>query len=386
MPAQPTVAIDCRWLGVGGPGRTTELLLRGLAEDPPDGRWLLWGRPDRAGALAWPGAEVVPVAEDPRSMLGQRHTFRVPTADLAVFMHQQRPLRRLPAVTFIHDTIPLRYGGTPVTRRLKRAYLRRVAGVSERIVTVSHYSRRSIVEQLGVAADRIDVLRFPFDPEFVDRVAAQRRPSEGGAETALYVGNFLPHKNLARLVAAFEATAFRAGGGHLVLAGGGAQQWVDDLVAGLTDGQRRFVSVAPQCSQAELERLFATSLFLVQPSLEEGFGLPAWEAMCCGLPVCASDGGALPELLAAAPADIVTSFPATSTPAMTVALDECAERARGRTQDDASRASMLVQADAPTVAAFGAQLRGIVDAQVHAPGRVTGRRREPRQGRSSRSA
>ena len=214
----------------------------------------------------------------------------------------------------------------------------------------------------------------------------RRRQSEVPAEAALYVGNFLPHKNLSRLVAAFEATEFQSGGGRLVLAGGGAPEWVDRLVAGLTDRQRRFVSVVPECSQAELESLFATSLFLVQPSLEEGFGLPAWEAMCCGLPVCASDGGALPELLAAAPADIVTSFPATSVPAMTVALDECAARARGRGPADALRVSELVRADAPTVAAFGAQFRGIVDAYVHAPGRMTARRRETRQGRSSRSA
>lgn len=375
MPKGPTVAVDCRWLGIGGPGRTTELLLRGLAVDPPDGRWLLWGRPDRAGPLAWPGAEVAPVADDPRSMLGQRHTFRVPTADLAVFMHQQRPLRRLPALTVIHDTIPLRHGGTPAIRRAKRAYLRRVAAVSERILTVSEYSRRSIVDHLGVSPDVVDVLRFPFDPEFVDRVAGHRRHAEAPADVALYVGNFLPHKNLSRLVKAFEATAFQAGGGRLVLAGGGAKDWVDDLVAGLTDGQRRFVSVVPDCSQAELERLFATSLFLVQPSLEEGFGLPAWEAMCCGLPVCSSDGGALPELVAAAPADMVTSFRATSVPGMTAALDECAVRARGRGPDDALRASELVRAGAPTVAAFGAQLRAIVEAQVH-----------DRQGRSSRSA
>lgn len=311
-------------------------------------------------------------------MLGQRHAFGVPAADLVVFLHQQRPLRRLPALTLIHDTIPLRFGGTPLTRRAKRAFLRRVAGVSERVLTISHHSKRSIVEQLGASPELVDVLQFPFDPDFVDRVAAQRQQSEGPAEVALYVGNFLPHKNLSRLLAAFERTELQAGGGRLVLAGGGKPKWVDDLAAGLTDRQRRFVSVAPRCSQAELEGLFATSLFLVQPSLDEGFGLPAWEALCCGLPVCASDGGALPELLAAAPADIVTSFPATSVPAMTVAIDECAARARGRGRADALQASELVRAGAPTVAAFGARLRDIVDAHMHARGRMPAHRREAR--------
>lgn len=353
MTPPAAVVLDCRWLGIGGPGRTTELVLRGLAAGhAPDG-WVLWGPPAAAGP-SWPGAPLVPADEDPRGWFGQRHARRLPPARLAVFMHQQRPLRMVPAVTVIYDTIALRYGASAPLRRAKRIFMRRVAATSRHVLTISEHSRRSVTDDLGVAPERISVLRFPFDDAFVERVAAQRQtlPAE---PVALFVGGFLPHKNLSRLLAAFEATKFCAGGGRLVLAGGTAEQ-VRELEAGLTPRQRAFVTARAASGQADLDRLFATSQFLVQPSMEEGFGLPAWEALCCGLRVCASDGGALPEVVAG----FVEPFPATDVRAMAGAIDACA----GRPAVDAGEISDQLRRRGPTVEQFGDQFRGIVERHV----------------------
>lgn len=361
MPPPPAVVMDCRWLGIGGAGRVTEVLLRGLVADPPEGRWVIWGSPDRLRGLTVPGAEVVALDEDPRTLLGQRRLFDMPRGDLYAFMHQQRPLRAVPALTAIHDTIPLRYGGSRWARRPRMLFLRRVAATSNRICTLSEFSKRSIVDDLGVPPGRVDVLRYPFDHELADRVAALRG-GQPKADVAVYVGNFLPHKNLGRLLQAFGATRFRAHGGRLLLVGGGRTADVDALVGSFTEGEREFVTVVPNCGQAELDRLFATSRFLVQPSLEEGFGIPVWEAMCCGLPVCVSDGGALPEVVAGLPPDEATSFPATSVPAMTAALDECAHRARDRTDADSVGASTRLAMVAPTIGAFATQFQESVNA------------------------
>lgn len=345
--------MDCRWLGIGGPGRTTELVLRGLALGPPPEDWVLWGPPAVAG-VAWSGAELVAISEDPRVLLGQRRAMQVPAGRLTVFMHQQRPLRNVPAVTLVYDTIALRYGANRPLREAKRLFLRRVAATSRHILTISEHSRRSVTDDLGVPAERVSVLRFPFDDAFVDRVVALRQtlPPE---PVALFVGGFLPHKNLPRLVAAFETTAFCRDGGRLVLAGGSADQ-VRRFGEALTERQRTFVTALPACGQAELERLFATSRFLVQPSLEEGFGLPAWEALCCGLPVCASDGGALREVVAGR----VEPFPATDTRAMALAMDECA----GVPAVAAAGISDRLRREAPTIRQFAEQFRGIVDRHV----------------------
>jgi glycosyltransferase involved in cell wall biosynthesis len=344
------VALDCRWLGIGGPGRTTELVLRGLAAGPAPADWVLWG-PPAAGELAPAGARLVHIAEDPRLLFGQRHARRLPAARLTVFMHQQRPLRSVPAVTLIYDTIALRYGANRPLRQAKRMFMRRVAAASRHIMTISEHSRRSVIDDLGVAPERISVLRFPVDSAFVDRVAKLRR-TLAPEPVALFVGGFMPHKNLPRLLTAFEATRFCRDGGRLVLAGGTAGQ-VSGLEAALTARQRGFVTAVPASDQAALERLFATSHLLVQPSLEEGFGLPAWEALSCGLRVCASDGGALPEVVAG----FVEPFPATDTAAMTAAIDECA----GRPAAEAAAMSDRLRRHAPSISQFGEQFRGIVE-------------------------
>lgn len=354
MRGEPRVVLDCRWLGIGGAGRTTELVLRGLAEAPPPAGWVLWGDADATAALAWPGADVEHVAGDPRRLLGQRHTFELPRGDFFVFLHQQRPLRPVPSATVIYDTIPLRYGSGRPVRALKRLFLRTVARSSRRVITISEHSRRSIVRDLRVAADRVHLVHFPFDRAFVERVHSLRA-SAPRAEMALFIGNFLPHKNVPRLVSAFAATRFRHDGGGLVLVGASASQ-ATKLLDRLAPAQRRFVTVRHSCTQAEIDELYATSLFLVQPSLEEGFGLPAWEALCCGLPVCVSDGGALPEVVDG----FADPFPADSEPAMAAAIDACAVSARAVDADHALRQSRALTERAPTLSQFGAEFRRIV--------------------------
>jgi glycosyltransferase involved in cell wall biosynthesis len=75
------------------------------------------------------------------------------------------------------------------------------------------------------------------------------------------------------------------------------------------------------------------------PSLEEGFGLPAWEAICCGLPVAASNGGSLPE----ATHGLAEMFRPTNEAELAAAVDRAAE------------AAPPVLRDAPTIAEFAAE-------------------------------
>ncbi|MGH9156471.1 MAG: glycosyltransferase [Acidimicrobiales bacterium] len=295
------------------------------------------------------------MTRDPRLLFGQRDALGLPAGRLTVFMHQQRPLRNGPAITLVHDTIALRYGGNSIVRAAKRRFLTRVAASSRDVLTISEYSKASIVRDLGVDPDRIEVLRFPFDEELVGRVVTLRR-SLPRRKAALFVGNFLPHKNLGRLLDAFGSTNFCRGGGRLVLAGGGSARWAKEQIDRLSPEQRRFTDVRHTCSEAELHELYATSLFVVQPSLEEGFGLPAWEALCAGIPVCVSDGGALPEMVRG----LADPFPATSTSAMAAAIDACASSAKV-VSDDPPAASERLRAAAPTVREFAAQLLAIVE-------------------------
>ncbi|HEX6597584.1 MAG TPA: glycosyltransferase, partial [Acidimicrobiales bacterium] len=207
-------------------------------------------------------------------------------------------------------------------RALKRLFLRAVVRLSREVLTISEHSRRTIGRDLGVPPGDVTVLTLPYDDELVAAVEAVR-PTVTPLDTALYVGAFLPNKNLDRLVQAFSASRFAATGGRLALVGGDEAEG-RRLAAGAAPALGAAIDVRPRCDQDELRRLFASALLLVQPSVEEGFGLPVLEAMSCGLPVCVSDGGALPEVTRGR----APHFPATSVPAMTAALDECAAAAR----------------------------------------------------------
>ena len=308
------ILLDCRWLGMGGAGRATELLLRSLAELQPPGDWLLWAAP-QTPPCTWPGAKLVEGRHSPKALLGQREAFAAPAHDLAVYPHQYRPLRPGASVTLIHDTIPLRLNGTPPGRALKRLFLRLVARRSTHLLTVSAFSRDCLVRDLGVSPDKVTVLRYPADLAMAARVRALRGQVTPRA-AVLFVGRFSPHKNLPRLLAAFPRTAFARRGGELLLVGGAPAE-VDVFRSLVARRGLRGVQIAGVVPQPALERLYASVRALVLPSLEEGFGLPAWEALACGLPLCVSDGGALPEVVQGA----ATPFAARSPTALVAALD-----------------------------------------------------------------
>jgi glycosyltransferase involved in cell wall biosynthesis len=238
-------------------------------------------------------------------------------------MHQIRPLRPGRSVTVIHDTIPLRYGGTLPLRVAKRIFFRAAAGLSTRILTDSEFSKQCLIRDLAVPPERVTVMRFPIERERAQAVARLREtlPQE---PVLLYVGRFMRHKNLPRLCRAFAASAFAADGGRLLLVGGEEDE-VRELEAMLHRERIEGVVARGPCSEDELGRLLATSRALIVPSLEEGYGLPAFEAAATGLPVAASRTGALTDL---DPSRCIF-FDAASSDEMTGAIDEVCTRPAG---------------------------------------------------------
>lgn len=305
--------VDCRWLGQGGAGRVTQLFLRGAGLLEPPGRWLLWG-PEALQADLWADARYCPSTHSPKAFAGQREVLHVPNADISLYLHQIRPLSGNPSITAIYDTVQTRFGRG---RKAKAAYLRLVAALSKRIITLTGSSRERLIEDLAIDPRKIEVVRPPFDDELVARVMTKRAqaPPE---PFVLYVGRFAEHKNLPRLLRAFVSTNFRASGGRLMLVGGAPSEVV--RLRARTDVPMEGVAIKTACSQEELESLYARCTAVVLPSLEEGFGLPAWEAITCGIPVAVSDGGGLEE----ATLGLIELFPASSEKEMAIAIDRAA--------------------------------------------------------------
>jgi glycosyltransferase involved in cell wall biosynthesis len=185
--------------------------------------------------------------------------------DLFHAPHYVVPFTRVPVVVTIHDLIHLTQPAmNPLASFYARAMLGRAVRQARRVLTVSEASKRAIVERLLVAPENVVVTPNGIDQRFFE---------SGGMAAALhdyflFVGNDKPHKNLGVAREAAERAGVR-----LVVAG--AENFVSD---------------------AELVALYRDATALVMPSAEEGFGLPAAEAMACGTPVITSRAPALVEI------------------------------------------------------------------------------------------
>lgn len=345
-PVTDHLVLDCRWLGFGGVGKATEFMLRGLSDGSPQLDWLAWG-PTSTTEFA-PEMAVVPTDSDPRSWAGQRSWNERPRGQLGiVYMHQTRPLGGPPCVTVIHDTTQIRTARTRATRSLRRAYLRRIARSSAGVITVSDWSRKSIERELGIPSDRIRVVGNPVDPAFGTRVR-RLRESLPRREMALYVGSLGPHKNIPRLLAAFGESSFASEGGELVLAGASPHE----AAKARRISSRFKLTVVERCPQSALDQLYAEARIVVQPSLEEGFGLPVWEAMSAGIPVCCSTGGALAEIGQASAA----VFDPLSVSDIGRSLDSTVHAARALTPQDEAAAAVRFLAAKPTPAEYAGRM------------------------------
>jgi glycosyltransferase involved in cell wall biosynthesis len=204
---------------------------------------------------------------------------------------------RLPQVTVVHDLLPLLYPAEyPRQQYYFRYFVPGVLRYSNAVIVISESTRRDLLHfYRQVPAEKVHVVLSGYDarwfPPEVDDGAVANEPY------ALYVGNIMPHKNLLRLVDAF-ADATRRIPGRLVIRGRGKARNVRALQARIAarDLWPR-VDWQPYANIRELSRLYQRAHMLLLPSLHEGFGLTALEAMACGTPVVASNTSSLPEVV-----------------------------------------------------------------------------------------
>lgn len=221
--------------------------------------------------------------------------------------------RGMPAVVTFHDATPERLPELIFKSWTSRLFWSLKCALAceqaDLIVTVSAAARDELVSTLALPVDRLRVIPEAAGPIFrrlddravIDPVLKRYRLR---APFLLYVGGINPHKNLNRLVRAYGELVRTLGNDAPTLALVGdysADGFLSDhasireLVGALGLGQR--VVFTGYVSDNDLVCLYNGSVALVLPSLGEGFGLPALEAMACGTPVLASNTGALPELL-----------------------------------------------------------------------------------------
>jgi glycosyltransferase involved in cell wall biosynthesis len=181
------------------------------------------------------------------------------------------------------------------------ARYRDVAARARLITTESQFSKDEIVRLLGVASERVRVIPIAAGPAFRPQpprvIAEVRRRYELASPYILFGGGFDPRKNVLGALQAFALALPRLPGDALLVISGGAgpleaaaRTFVRE--AGLNE-RVRFLGFVPDC---DYPAMISRSVLYFFPSLFEGFGLPALEAMACGAAVVTASTTSLPEV------------------------------------------------------------------------------------------
>jgi len=243
--------------------------------------------------------------------------------DVAHSMHPLMMPSRGARLVTIHD---LYFLSRPehATGEIRRDYPRLARDHAHRadaVVVNSQYTKNEVMDRLGLPPDRITVCT-PGAP------AWERRPEPPAPGPILFIGTIAPRKNVPGLLRAFTQLADSRGDTpELVLAG---RMTADGLhgtgvdVASVIDRIR----MPGYVDDAAKQDLYRQASMVVVPSFDEGFGIPALEAMAMGVPVIAANRGALPEVIADAGLLVDPDDAATMAEAMNRVLTDSALRRR----------------------------------------------------------
>ena len=314
------VAIDIRRAGDYGVGTYIRNIVNQLARRDRSTCYLLIGRRhqlDEFDGLP-ENFELLNCHADPRSF---RTHWQVP------FLLERRrvdvlhmpwfyapalvPCRLVITVHDLTDVLSVPAGSGPLVQTGRLFLARRALARADRILAVSHSSKRELARVFAVPENKIEVIYNAVDERFIrdplpadaDRILERHAVNY---PFVLYAGNIKPQKNLARLIEAFAVVKAEL---HehpdlarlkLVVIGDELTKHPDLRRAVVRTRLREDVRFLGFVPYPVLRVFYARARAFLFPSLYEGFGLPPLEAMAHGTPVLTSNVSSLPEVFSQA--------------------------------------------------------------------------------------
>jgi glycosyltransferase involved in cell wall biosynthesis len=297
--AKPSLVVDVRMISHSGIGTYLRNILGGL-QAAGNFRMTLLGNEEslkKHGLLD--GVDCIPIRAPiywPQEQL--ELVTRIPKCDVFWSPHFNVPffpVRARKRIATIHDAYHLAHPNAfgRLTRVYSRVLFRAAVRLSDRIITVSEFSKGEIIRFVG-GAEKLRVIPNGVDPAF-GRGFTQAPIQEN---YVLFVGNIKPHKNLMTLLRAFallepeypDLKLFIVGRNEGLL---NADNTVVKLINSFPGGKVRMLG---EVSLSELKNYYANASLFAFPSCYEGFGLPLLEAMCFDIPIVSSNAGPMMEV------------------------------------------------------------------------------------------
>lgn len=208
-------------------------------------------------------------------------------------------------VITVHDAYPFfRYEFEPLLKSLlRRQYYKVMFYSADSIITVSQHTKQVMLKVSRLNPDKIKVIYNSVSDEFrvldkKDCFAKIKALYGIEKEFILYVGNFRPHKNLRRLIQAYNLLAPRLKERYQLAIVAKKDDFFPEFGRLVKEmGLEKNVSFLGLVKEDNLIYFYNAASLYISISLYEGFGLPFIEAMACGLPVIASDITAIPEIV-----------------------------------------------------------------------------------------
>jgi glycosyltransferase involved in cell wall biosynthesis len=302
-----TIAIDCRYINASGIGAYLRGCLPWFLKS--ENNFLLLGNASQLQSFSSNinaiiiECDIKPFSIKELLFFSKKTTKQINSADLffSPFFNVPRGIK-IPVFTTIHDIIFLDMPelASKIGLASRMWFFRRAYKKSQKIFTVSEFSKSKIVHHLGKEKPII-VTHSAIQPMFLEyRANAQNKQK---IETIVFVGNIKMHKGLEYLLDAF-LSAKNEGLPHKLIIIGSKENFRtadNSILQKITSAGSDAVTFTGFVSDRQLMEYLSTATLLVQPSLYEGFGLPPLEAMVLGTHALISDIPVFKEIYAEYP-------------------------------------------------------------------------------------
>lgn len=331
---QPHIVIDARMVPISGIGTYIEEIVPRIVALWSEARFTILGDQDVLARAIPPTSRVQyrPFDSPIYSISEQLAYLRLVPRDAMLWVpHYNIPLfRRGLLVVTVHDVFHLAAPDIPFLRRRYAELLFGAVVRLARLVICNSAFTAAELQRLAGTPRRLAVVHLGVSPRW-SALPATEPPLAG--PYLLAVGNVKPHKNLKRLVDAFERVAHEIPHRLVIVGRREGLLTLDTEVERMAERLGDRVVFTGYVSREVLEHYVAGCAALIQPSLYEGFGLPPLEAMAAGRRVAVSRAGSLPEVCGPEadyfdPTDVRSIADALTRCAMAVDQPEAAMRRR----------------------------------------------------------